>query len=229
VPAGNDPQWESPRLHAVELKFLDQSVELKLADESLAETLTAIYKPFLRPLAPGGVPPEDSIRISAISSTATRSVTHGSKVTECGSIAQLLYVIDKTVTTELQVRRPELYFVHAAAVSNGAHAILLVGEPGAGKSTLCWALCNAGYRYFSDELAPVRLGEMTVEPFPRAISLKSVIDELPAPPAKLIDAAATMHVPADLLPRGYQVGPLPIETIVFLQLRIQSVVATPRL
>jgi hypothetical protein len=41
---------------------------------------------------------------------------------------------------------------HAACVVSGGEAILLVGPPGAGKSTLAAALCNEGFCYASDDI-----------------------------------------------------------------------------
>lgn len=46
--------------------------------------------------------------------------------------------------------------MHGAAVSNGRHALLLLGASGAGKSTLCAALCRAGWQALSDDLSILR-------------------------------------------------------------------------
>jgi hypothetical protein len=45
--------------------------------------------------------------------------------------------------------------VHAAVVANSSIAIILPGSSGAGKSTIAAALTDAGYRYLSDETAPI--------------------------------------------------------------------------
>ena len=198
------------------LKILNQSVELKTADASLAETLSAIYKPFMCPQVPAALPADSCIEISATNYSSSRMVRHRQNVSQCETIAQLLYTIDKALTVELQIRRPDLFFVHAAAVAAADQAIMLVGEPGAGKSTLCWSLCDAGFVYLSDELAPVILGETRVEPFARAISIKRLADCSPALPADTIDVRATMHIPVHSLRGGYATTPLPIGAMVFL-------------
>lgn len=203
-------------MHAIFLNILNQSVELKTAVESMAETLSVLYRPFVQPSRPAVVLPGGCIEISINGPPAHQSVRHKQTVTPCETTAQVLYTVDKIITVELQVRRPELFFVHAAAVSTGKHAILIVGEPGAGKSTLCWSLCDAGYGYLSDELAPVSLVEKRVYPFPRALSLKSVTQGSSALPDETIDAGATLHIPADSLPGGWESAPLPIAAIVFL-------------
>lgn len=61
--------------------------------------------------------------------------------------------------------------VHAAVVERGGRAIVLPGEPGAGKSTLCAAMIHRGWRLLSDEFALLRAGGRLV-PWPRPVSLK---------------------------------------------------------
>jgi hypothetical protein len=46
--------------------------------------------------------------------------------------------------------------IHGAAVSNGTHALLLLGSSGAGKSTLCAALAHEGWHVLSDDLSMLR-------------------------------------------------------------------------
>lgn len=66
------------------------------------------------------------------------------------------------------------FFVHAACVSHKAEGILLVGPPGAGKSTLSLAAVREGFQWLGDE-QPVltRAGrEMAVLSFPRRVRLE---------------------------------------------------------
>lgn len=63
--------------------------------------------------------------------------------------------------------------IHAAVVEKGGHAAILPAPPGSGKSTLCAALVNRGWRLLSDELAMVRIGDGKIVPLPRPISLKN--------------------------------------------------------
>jgi len=62
--------------------------------------------------------------------------------------------------------------IHAAVVERHGRAIILSGAPGAGKSTLCAALVNRGWRLLSDELALVSLKDLSLAPLPRPVSLK---------------------------------------------------------
>ncbi|HTS20187.1 MAG TPA: HprK-related kinase A [Casimicrobiaceae bacterium] len=63
--------------------------------------------------------------------------------------------------------------VHAAAVERSGLAALLPGPPGSGKSTLCAALVNRGWRLLSDELALLDFASGFVVPLPRPVSLKN--------------------------------------------------------
>ena len=62
--------------------------------------------------------------------------------------------------------------IHAAIVERNGVGLVLPGEPGAGKSTLCAALALSGWRLFSDELTVISIGSGLAIPIPRPISLK---------------------------------------------------------
>ena len=63
--------------------------------------------------------------------------------------------------------------IHAAVIEKGGLAAILPAPPGSGKSTLCAALVNRGWRLLSDELTLVRLDDGRVDPLPRPVSLKN--------------------------------------------------------
>ncbi|HZO41330.1 MAG TPA: hypothetical protein VFE97_19075 [Methylomirabilota bacterium] len=82
-----------------------------------------------------------------------------------------LAAFDEDIAVELQKLRRDLYFVHAAVLTYRA-AVMLVAQPGGGKSTLTWALLHHGFGFLSDELAPVDLDSLEVHPYPRTLALK---------------------------------------------------------
>ena len=70
-------------------------------------------------------------------------------------------------------QRPHQYFmVHAGVVASRGRAALLPGRAGSGKSTLCAALLQNGWRLLSDEVALIRPSDGLIQPVPRPISLK---------------------------------------------------------
>jgi HprK-related kinase A len=63
--------------------------------------------------------------------------------------------------------------IHAAVIEKHGRAAILPAPPGSGKSTLCAALVNRGWRLLSDELALVRISDGSIVPVPRPVSLKN--------------------------------------------------------
>jgi len=63
--------------------------------------------------------------------------------------------------------------IHAAVVEKDGCAAILPAPPGSGKSTLCAALVNRGWRLLSDELALIRVSDGKIIPLPRPVSLKN--------------------------------------------------------
>jgi HprK-related kinase A len=62
--------------------------------------------------------------------------------------------------------------IHAAVVERDGRALIMPGPPGAGKSTLAAALVNRGWRLFSDEMTLIDIGDRSIVPLTRPISLK---------------------------------------------------------
>lgn len=131
--------------------------------------------------------------------------------------SDLLFMVEKAVTLQLQKLRPDLFFLHGAALEYHDQACMLVAPSGSGKSTTAWALLHHGFRYLSDELAPVDVARMEVTPYPHALNLKSD----PPPPYTLpnttLRTGHTLHVPVDALPSGALIAPAPLAAIFFVQ------------
>jgi HprK-related kinase A len=68
--------------------------------------------------------------------------------------------------------------IHAAGVEKGGRAVLLPAPPGSGKSTLCAAMINRGWRLLSDELAIFDLASGKLLPLARPVSLKNASIEV---------------------------------------------------
>lgn len=63
--------------------------------------------------------------------------------------------------------------LHAAAVARGSRALVMPAPPGSGKSTLCAALVNRGWRLLSDELTIIRLDTGEIAGLARPVNLKN--------------------------------------------------------
>jgi hypothetical protein len=129
---------------------------------------------------------------------------------------ELLYLIEKSITIEIQKLRKDLLFLHAGALETGGRACLLVAPSGNGKSTTTWALVNSGFHYMSDELAPVDPGSMQVHPYPHALNLKAAPPEPFMLPAGALYTAYTIHVPTEHFPNEIRRQPAPLAAIFFL-------------
>lgn len=143
-------------------------------------------------------------------------IDRGGERLEADSVYDFLYTFEKDLTLALQGQRPDLYFIHAAAVETEGSAVLLVAPSGTGKSTTAYGLLHEGFRYLSDELAPVDLQTMAVQPYPHALCLKSAP---PAPyrlPAGTLRTNITLHVPVTALPSATCRDPVPLGAIFFL-------------
>lgn len=131
----------------------------------------------------------------------------------CTGGSELLFELEQHLVVALQQARPELLFLHAAALVYRERACLLVGESGAGKSTTAWALLERGWGCLSDELAPLELPSGQVLAYPHAICLKRPPpDGVAWPPRGLLDLGTTLHLP---LPAG-PAAPCPLGAIVFV-------------
>jgi len=75
--------------------------------------------------------------------------------------------------------------LHASVVERDGKALLMTGGSGSGKSTLAAVLGERGWRFMGDEFALLDLGNGSLHPFPRAVSLKNhsiyVMEELAEP------------------------------------------------
>ncbi len=143
-------------------------------------------------------------------------VSHGDEAMACDGLADVVYFVEKMMTIELQRRRADLFFMHAAAVSINNRAVLLVGESGAGKSSTCWHLINNGFGYLSDELAPIALDTLNVEPYPHAVCLKQETHCDPPVPDNTLRTDRTSHVPVESIPSTVTEAVVPLAAVVFL-------------
>jgi hypothetical protein len=206
------------------LTVLDRALEIECGDETTHGLLDAVYGAMV------GEPASSDLSYSAGMSEDGAGffiVREKRWQARTADADEFLTLFNDDVTIELQKLRPDLYFLHAGAVERGGKAVLLAAEAGGGKSTTTWALLHHGFRYLSDELAPLELESMTVLPFLRALCLKS----RPPEPYGLREAATVgsrvTHLPVQSLPGGVVNDPVPVGALVFVNR--ESGPAEPRL
>jgi hypothetical protein len=130
---------------------------------------------------------------------------------------ELLYLFEKSATIEIQLLRQDLLFIHAGALEYKGRVCLLVAPSGGGKSTTTWALLNNGFRYSSDELAPLDPETFEVHPYPHALCLKATPPEPFHLPEGTLHTSYTKHVPVEYLPSDFCKQPRPLAAIFFLR------------
>ena len=154
--------------------------------------------------------------ISATAGAAYRVSSEGG-VLECDDADAMLFHIDKSITIELQHLRPDLFFVHGAALVWNGRVVVLSGPAGTGKSTLTLVALQLGFEYFSDELAPIDLHRLSVYPYARALYLKTSPPPPHALPTGTIDHGGRYHVPLTMPTSATPSGDAPLAALIFLR------------
>jgi hypothetical protein len=106
---------------------------------------------------------------------------NGTEIGRCCSAEEML---ELALGRVLEVSYPSarwLAMFHAGVVADDHHAIVLPGASGNGKSTLTAALVHTGFRYLSDDVAPLDGRTLHVMPVPFAVSLKQGSWQVVAP------------------------------------------------
>ena len=196
------------------LRIVGQAVEIACDDPAAASALRENYEGLSWDAA-GGVGLR--YRISAEPSTSGFLLTGpNGRASAAADLGELVFQVEKAIIVAIQECRPDLLFLHAAALERDRAVWLVVGESGAGKSTTAWGLLHHGFGYLSDELAPIDLDTLEVIPYPHALCLK----RRPAPPyllpAESLDLGRTIHVPARSLPSVSRLDPCALQALFFV-------------
>jgi hypothetical protein len=129
---------------------------------------------------------------------------------------EFLHLFEKEISVRLQELRRDLYFVHSAALEFRGKACMLIGRSKSGKSTTTWALLHHGFRYLSDELAPVDPETLHVYTYPRAIWLRRASPGAGHPGQK-IETAWMLCIPSNQFPNDVVEKPIPLGAVFFVR------------
>lgn len=97
---------------------------------------------------------------------------NGNVVLANGSLADVVRCVRFSAIQFLMEARPDLLWFHAGVAASRGRAVLFPGPPGGGKSTVVTHLCALGWRYLSDEVAPLDSRSYTVIPFPQTPAVR---------------------------------------------------------
>jgi len=106
-------------------------------------------------------------------SSKVRVLVDGRPAHEDMPLAHALPVLEWGLNLVIAMRYQTYLMLHSAVVERNGAALLLPASPGHGKTTLCAALANRGWRFLSDEFGLVRPGATAAEPVPRLMPLKN--------------------------------------------------------
>ncbi len=207
------------RRQVLSFLILGQYLQVSCESGPLTKVILANYEALIA--TPGERQPDLQYFVTDASEPNTFALARsGQPAVAVPGIGTLLFHLEKDVTVALQERRPDLLFLHAAALEHGGKAYLLAGDSGNGKSTTAWGLLHHGFRYLSDELSPIDLDSLCVLPYPHALCLKPptpLAYRLPA--ADVLDFGRTVHVPVHALPAETPPGPCELGAVLFVRYR----------
>jgi len=128
-----------------------------------------------------------------------------------GWLAPLLGYTVGTATALLR----DLLFVHAAAVEMNGRGYILVGAPGAGKTSAAAVLVRGGANYLSDEVALLdpKTGALYPCALPLAVKPWTAKAIGPLPPARQVASEAGVRY---MLPSRRASGPVPVDSMILL-------------
>jgi hypothetical protein len=212
-----------PRSGRIAVRTLGVTVAIQCADRGVLKLFAAHYGAMH---AAGGA--------AALAYTIARRngawlvARDGTAPVPASDPGELLLHVDQDVIVQLQLLRPDLYFVHAGVLEIGGRSVMLVAPSGGGKSTTTWALVHHGFRYLSDELGPVELSSLSVHPYPRALLLKSAPPPSYPVPRSTLRTSRGFHLPSNALASGIREAPARLGAIFFLSRARRNVGPPPK-
>jgi HprK-related kinase A len=87
--------------------------------------------------------------------------------------SQALAVLEWGINLVVALRYHCFLMLHAAVVERHGFALVMPAQPGSGKTTLCAALVQRGWRLLSDEFGLLRPGTIDLIPLPRLMPVKN--------------------------------------------------------
>lgn len=196
------------------LKTLGIGIRIRCKDSGLREILTRNFRAMQTKAI---VEPDLDYTVERTSSGSITLHRDGLLPVRARMEGEFVYNLEHDVVIELQRRRRDLYFLHAAALEFNGKGLILVAQSGHGKSTTAWGLVHAGFRYMSDELAPIAPSSLKIHPYPHAICLKKIPPQSHPLPGNVVRTERAFHIPTTSIPTGVWKRPIPIQVACFVR------------
>jgi hypothetical protein len=169
-------------LIAVEAMFRFLGTDVRVMSESVAllQHWTAMYGAFRIPPAPA----EITVRVHGAADTAPAP---GQVTIEREGVRRVWNGGGAVLPPLAMPPLDRWVYLHGAAVGRAGQAVLLLGEPRAGKTLVGLSVVARGARLLGDGLLPLDPGDLLLAPFPEAVRLRreelSLLSIDPAHPA----------------------------------------------
>jgi len=153
----------------------------------------------------------------------------GLEIAASNDVGEFLFMFEQDLVVAVQLKRPDLYFLHSAILEYKGRAVALIAPSGSGKSTTAWAMLHNGFSYISDEMCAINLDMMTLAGFSHALSLKQRPPEPYRLPKAALRTSRSYNVPVDSLPAVAPVREIRLGAIFYVRYdkRAQGPQCTP--
>lgn len=162
---------------------------------------------------------EQSAAIFSVEQTPDGFALRGSSPESTTTSPELVlaWLKPRILTAFIDFRR-DLVWLHSAVVSCGNGATLLAGPSGAGKSTLSTQLCKEGWKYLSDEVAPLVVGSNEVLAYPQSPS-RRMAQEFVLSAEAVNELPKQLWTPPEISVRN---DPMPVDRVVLVKFSFGS-------
>jgi hypothetical protein len=145
------------------IEFDGQQVTVRTDVAEMRDYLARTYQPMLADRRKSSI---SFLEVTGVE--GGYSVRGASELDFRGKIASLYDHVKNELLFQFIRERQDLLWLHAGAVERHGQALLVAGPSGQGKSTLSTLLCERGWNFMSDDIAPVRMSSDEVLAFPLA-------------------------------------------------------------
>ena len=161
---------ESHRSQTRQVRLLDVGFELNADVPGCFSLLDTLYQaPEFRP---SGAPPDVVAPFRNDPTTGPSVLTttgNGEPLEPAGGLS--MAIAEWTFRAFLE-RSRQYHLVHAGSLARDSGGVLVVGPPYAGKTTLTLALCQEGFRYYSDDVGAIARADGRLHPFRRSAGVR---------------------------------------------------------